>query len=81
MLLRLLVALSCAKIQNFVIPQMRKYLLVLQKNDMRMLGTHTRGRPSSGFQHLDEFLIHDLLVLKLVHASACLDAGDGVHTS
>ena len=46
-----------------------------------MLGTHTRGRPSSGFQHLDEFLIHDLLVLKLVHASACLDAGDGVHTS
>ena len=57
------------------------HLLVLQKNDMRMLGTHTRGRPSSGFQHLDEFIILDLLILKLAHASACLDAGDGVHTS
>ena len=44
-----------------------------------MLGTHAGGRPCSGFQNLDEFVILDLLVLELAHAATCLDAIDGIH--
>jgi hypothetical protein len=48
---------------------------------MGMLGTHTGGRPRSGFQHLDEFVILDLLVPKLAHAASRLDTIDGVHVN
>jgi hypothetical protein len=44
-----------------------------------MLGTHAGGRPCSGFQYLDEFVILDLLVLELAHAAARLNAIYGIH--
>ena len=52
---------------------------VLHGYDMGMLGTHAGGRPCSGFQYLDEFVILDLLVLELAHAAARLDAIYGIH--
>ena len=52
---------------------------ILHGNDMGMLGTHAGGRPCSGFQYLDEFVILDLLVPVFAHTAARLDAIDSIH--
>ena len=61
------------------LPQPFDECRILHGNDMGMLGTHAGGRPCSGFQYLDEFVILDLLVLELAHAAARLDAIYGIH--
>ena len=61
------------------LPQPSDECRILHGNDMGMLGTHAGGRPRSGFQYLDEFVILDLLILELAHAATRLDAIYGIH--
>ena len=61
------------------LPQPFDECRVLHGYDMGMLGTHAGGRPCSGFQYLDKFVILDLLVPVFAHTAARLDAIDSIH--